>query len=328
MSTNPTHPLPPLALALILALLLPLGMASGCEEADDGESAAGPGASGELEGADGEPAAEGAEAAEPEPEHVPQWACLPHDPCEGPYCEQILIPEGTFPMGSTETPPMDSYWPAGDERPLHSVYLDAYCIDRFEVTLARYEVCVDAGACPPEGLQWQKPDAIDTTVNHYPNECYPNLEACANRAVNGKNYYQAQLYCDWIGARLCTEAEWERAANGPGPDKRDWPWGNDPPNAVLTNIPSVGSGFVEPVDSHPLGASPEGVYNMTGNVYEWVRDAYSPYPADADETILENPVYPPTFAGAEAIGRGSCFFTEPTRGVSERTRFSMTFDWG
>ena len=258
-----------------------------------------------------------------------ELGCPDRERCDLPYCDQVLIPAGEFLMGSVHPPRTDSHFPSGDERPIHPVQLDAFCIDRYEATLERYEACVDAGFCPPEGLLWEeKADGYETVVNHYPPKCSPDREVCKHYAVNGKNRFQAEHYCAWIGGRLCTEAEWERVANGPGPQQRIHPWGDDPPTSARVNIPSVGSGYIDPVNSHPAGASVEGVFNLAGNVYEWVVDAYAPYAPAPDGEALVNPVYPPPSAEAQVVGRGSCFFTEPERTVTERSLFDKTFDWG
>ena len=243
------------------------------------------------------------------------------------FTEQVFIPAGEFTMGSEHTDRPGAYWPAGDESPPHQVKLDAFCIDKFEVSLRRYEDCVDDGVCSPDGLEHEERD-FQTTVNHYPDECWPDTEECQEYAVNAKNYWQAQAFCAYNGQRLCTEAEWERAASGPGPDKPPHPWGDDPPNTDLVNIPSVGSGYVDPVDWHAEGASAEGVNNMAGNVYEWVRDKYDPYEPAPNGEALDNPVNLPDWGGAEVVGRGSCFFTEPEETVTERSVFPMDFDWG
>ncbi len=263
---------------------------------------------------------------EPEPEPG-ELHCPERPNCDRDFCEQVLIPAGEFTMGSESGPRPDSYWPSGDERPPHRVRLDAFCIDKYEVSLRRYEDCVDAGVCSPQGLQWEGRE-FQTTVNHYPDYCWPDREVCSEYAVNGKNYWQAQQYCSYVGGRLCTEAEWERAASGPGPDKPIHPWGNEAPTSELVNIPSVGSGYVDPVDSHAAGQSAEGVYNLAGNVYEWVLDKYDLYQPAADGEALDNPVNPPDWGGAEVVGRGSCFFTEPEETVTERSVFEMAFDWG
>jgi len=252
--------------------------------------------------------------------------CAERVKCDGEFCDQVLIPAGEFNMGARHKPHEDAYWPSGDERPVHAVQLDAYCIDKYEVTLQRYEACVDDGVCSPDGLQWDQ--AYETVVNHYPPECNNKRSACKYHAVNGKNYFQADEYCEWVGGRLCTEAEWERAANGPGPERYDWPWGDDAPTSTLVNLPSTGTGYVERVDDYAPGASPEGVYNMAGNVYEWVADGYTEYEATAEGEALDNPYYPPASDDADRIGRGSCFFTEPEHAVAERSILSPYFDWG
>lgn len=260
-----------------------------------------------------------------EPDDGASLVCVDHDNCEDEFCDQVLIPGGEFTMGTNHKPHEDAYWPSGDERPRHQVQLDAFCIDKYEVTLQRYERCVDAGECSPEGLQYRD---YDTVVNHYAPECTTRLSRCKHNAVNAKNYYQAEEYCEWIGGRLCTEAEWERAANGPGPEQYRWPWGDDDPTSTLVNLPSTGTGYVEEVDDYAAGMSPEGVYNLAGNVYEWVADAYSTYESTDDGEVLDNPSYPLTSDTDTAIGRGSCFFTEPEHAVTERSTFSPYFDWG
>ncbi len=254
-------------------------------------------------------------------------ACEERPRCETAYCEQVLIPEGEFIRGTDDPPPDDSYWPSGDARPAHPVHLDAFCIDKYEVSLERYEECVDHGACSPDGLEHDERDVV-TTVNHYPDYCWPDRGQCVEYAVNAKTRWQAEAYCSWVGGRLCTEAEWERAANGPGGQSRPHPWGDAAPTADLVNIPSVGSGYVDPVDWHEEGQSVEGVLNLAGNVYEWVEDEYDLYEPDPSGEPLHNPVNRPDSANDDMIGRGSCFFTEPHETVNQRSLFPMDFDWG
>ena len=251
-----------------------------------------------------------------------ELSCPQSDNCDRDYCEQILIPAGEFTMGSESGPRPDAYWPSGDERPPHQMEIGAFCIDKYEVTLRRYEDCVDDGACSPDGLEHEQRD-VQTVVNHYPDDCWPDREECFDHAVNAKNYWQAQAYCSYVGRRLCTEAEWERAAGGPGPDKPLHPWGNDDPDSDLVNLPSTGTGYVEAVYDYADGQSAEGVFNMAGNVYEWVEDKYELY-SDEDHSASN----PPDFGEAEVVGRGSCFFTEPEVTVTERSVFPMDFDWG
>lgn len=257
------------------------------------------------------------------------YACPERPKCKRKFCDRVLIPQGTFNMGADHGPRAAAHFPSGDERPIHAVTLAPYCIDTYEATLERYEDCVSAGYCSPLGLRFvEKADSVQTVVNHYPKSCYGNLDSCKHRAVNAKNYFQAQHYCEWLGSRLCTEAEWERAAKGPSDDGRVHPWGNTPPSSSLVNIPSVGTGYVEEVDDYAAGRSAEGIYNLAGNVYEWVRDAYHPYQPTADGETLTDPVYPPKSADVYVVARGSCFFTEPARTTTERSKMHQTFDWG
>lgn len=168
----------------------------------------------------------------------------------------VLIPAGNFEMGC------DSYCPNADMMPLHTVYLDAYYIDIYEVTNAKYAECVDAGACEePNG------DNSYTRNNYFGNPTYDNYPVVL------VSWDQAHQYCDWRGKRLPTEAEWEKAARGTSYSL--YPWGSDAPNCDLTNGGNICPiGDTDEVGSYPDGASPYGVMDMAGNVWEWVYDWY------------------------------------------------------
>ena len=183
-----------------------------------------------------------------------------------------------------------------------------------------------AGVCSPDGLLWVS-SLVETVVNHYPNECTDRAN-CLDWPVNGKTYTQAQEYCEYIGGRLCTEAEWERAANGPGPERRLHPWGDEDPTYDRANLESTGEGFINRVASHMLGRSVEGVYNLAGNVYEWVEDRYAQYPWPPAGEVVSNPRSLPVSDQDEFVMRGSCFFTTPEHTVSERSVMPPIFDWG
>ncbi len=141
--------------------------------------------------------------------------------------------------------------------PSMTVYLETFWIDWVEVTNARYRRCVEAGVCR-EPL-WFSPLPADyfthPAYNHYP--------------AIPPSWYDAHAYCQWVGKRLPTEAEWEKAARGS--DGRLYPWGNEYDPTKLAMRP-------EPVGSHPEGASPYGVLDMAGNAGEWTSDRYRPYP--------------------------------------------------
>jgi formylglycine-generating enzyme required for sulfatase activity len=162
------------------------------------------------------------------------------------------VPAGVFPMGNDRG--------SADEQPIHPVNLDAFYIDKFEVTNAFYEACVEAGACPPV-----KKKSSATRSNYYDSRRYIRFP------VIFVDWNMAQTYCEWREARLPTEAEWEKAARGG--TNVIYPWG-DTPDCNLVNYGNC-LGDTSGVTIYDLGQSRYGIYNMAGNVWEWVSDWYA-----------------------------------------------------
>ena len=172
------------------------------------------------------------------------------------YDGMVYVPAGEFQMGSNDSDPAAYY----DEKPQHAVYLDAFWIDKTEVTNAQYAACVQAGACD----KWETRSA--TRTNYYGNPAFDNYP------VLYVGWYDAKGYCQWAGKRLPTEAEWEKAARGT--DGRIYPWRKSPPNSTRANYAGLSGGDTVAIGSYPAGASPYGALDMAGNAPEWVADQY------------------------------------------------------
>ena len=213
---------------------------------------------------------------------------------------QVYIPAGEFIMGSDdlEAQILKDNGRAYPEIPVHTTYVDSYWIDKFEITNEQYALCVAAGVCQPPYLS-----KSETRPSYYDDPEY------ANYPVIYVSWYMATAYCEWTGRRLPTEAEWEKAARGT--DGRKYTWGNDKPTGELanfcdTNCPRTianhnfddGYGDTAPVGSYPAGASPYGVMDLAGNVWEWTSTIIQDYPYDADDGREDPDKY------AERVWRG------------------------
>jgi len=212
-------------------------------QATDGTDASGTGSTGE--------AASGCGGADCDPrQYCVNEACL--DPPEG----MVAVPAGIFAMGCNEATDDDC---GADEFPYHEVYLDAYAIEQTEVTLAAYQGCIADGQCPPL-------PASDSAGN----ECENG--APLDRPVTCIDWFAATSYCQFVGRRLPTEAEWEKAARGT--DGQVYPWGNEAPTCNDAVFNTCMMFDKQPVGSRPAGASPYGALDMSGNVFEWIADWY------------------------------------------------------
>jgi formylglycine-generating enzyme required for sulfatase activity len=210
----------------------------------------------------------------------------------------VFVPAGEFVMGSTEADE-DAF---DDEFPQHRVNLDAYWIMRTEVTNAQYALCVDAGVCEsPLNSRWDQ-------------------ASFARQPVTDVDWDQANIYAAWVGGRLPTEAEWEKACRGgieiptaplvgwgavqPNPHSdRIYPWGTDF-DASLANTVETGLGTWADVGSYPKGASPYGVHDLAGNVWEWTSSEPKGYPYDETDGRED------LDSDARRVLRGGSFFVD------------------
>ena len=193
----------------------------------------------------------------------------------------VLIPAGTFEMGSENV----------SEDPVHTVHLDAFYMDVYEVTNAQFKAFVDANP------QWQKDNIDDKFHNDYYLFKWTGTDYPAGKAehpVVNVSWYAAMAYAEWAGKRLPTEAEWEYAARG-GLAGKKYPWGDAEPTYAHANYSERdenwniigGIGDTTPVGQY--AANGYGLYDMAGNVLEWCLDAHDPgFYAESDNS--RNPI--------------------------------------
>ena len=213
----------------------------------------------------------------------------------------IVIAEGEFIMGDNDG--------LRNERPEHQVWLDTYKIDRFEVTMEEYQNFLD------ENYSVEPPPLWDDGAA---------LSEASDRPAVGVTWPAAKQYCEWVGKRLPTEAEWEKAARGT--DGRRFPWGHMQPFVDIARYNQGITGWVSytltlaPVTSgvtgmsirHGLktgGKSPYGLYHMAGNAAEWVADWYDRH--YYEDSPPRNPKGPKE--GDRKVLRGGSWEDEPRR---------------
>ncbi|MBC7839686.1 MAG: SUMF1/EgtB/PvdO family nonheme iron enzyme [Nitrospiraceae bacterium] len=163
-----------------------------------------------------------------------------------------VVQAGEFIMGSVTGD--------ADEQPVRRVYVDAFSMDRYQVSVGQYAKFLEA-----------------TSQSAPPDWSIMNKSRHQNRPVVNVDWADADAYCTWAGKRLPTEAEWEKAARGT--DGRTYPWGNELPTGVRANSKKEkwsDHWALTPVGMYEEGKSPYGIYDMAGNVWEWVSDWYDP----------------------------------------------------
>ena len=207
--------------------------------------------------------AESTRTATLEPSSTPTWTgteileatvtSLPNYILDAKGVPMAYVPAGVFEMGNDRGSVVDEW-------PVRPVDLDAFYIDQFEVTNELYTACVEAEVCQPVRKR-----SSATRDRYYDNRRFKNFP------VIFVDWNMAKTYCEWREARLPTEAEWEKAARGGSTNI--YPWGDDPD----CNLANYGNclGDTSSTLIYDLGQSRYGIYNMAGNVWEWVGDWYS-----------------------------------------------------
>jgi formylglycine-generating enzyme required for sulfatase activity len=226
----------------------------------------------------------------------------------------VYVPAGEFTMGSDER---------SEEQPVHTVYLDNFWIDKYEVTNEQFTRFVAATGYQTEaerlgrGWVWKSPKGEEVKGAHWrqPHGPDSSIQDKMDPPVVLVSWGDANVYCQWAGKRLPTEAEWEKAARGT--DERKWPWGNTfdasrlnfcDRNCEFTwkdTEADDGHARTAPVGSFLAGGGPYGALDMAGNVWEWVADWYN---AGCYKTPQPEPNPPGPNSGEYRVIRGGSWF--------------------
>lgn len=227
---------------------------------------------------------------------------------DAPFLGFVEIPPGPFLIGSDPSQDPSAY---ADEFPQHEITLPRYYIGRYPVTGRQFRAFIDQSGHKVE------------------NE--GSLYGPPNHPVVWLGWFDALKYCEWLTARLCdwegtpeplatllrhedwcvtlpSEPEWEKAARGT--DGRAYPWGNDPDNN-RGNVGGTGIMSTSAVGCFPGGASPYGIEDMSGNVWEWTRSVWGPYPYPVDAAGRAEREYLEVREGVRRVRRGGAFFSSP-----------------
>ena len=195
--------------------------------------------------------------------------------------EMVLIPEGSTIFGTENSSYVNDF---GFPPRQVIASLPAFQIGKYEVTNYQYGQCTTYGNCT---VPVDQDDFKDDLKRNYP--------------VVNVTLFQANTYCKWLGQRLPNREEWERAARGPNGDP--WPWGNEDPTPQTANMPleEFTPAGLQPVDSNPAGKSPEGIYNLIGNAWEWTS-------ALAEKTDVSDPTR--FWNGEPETYKGTIFYVQ------------------
>ena len=221
----------------------------------------------------------------------------------------IGIPGGTFQMGLPTNHPLAE----PDEQPAHSVTLDPFWIDAYEVSVAQYADFLNtlgtyANTCLGYNCLITRSETQASNLLGIVDGAFVPIEETAVLPINQVSWYGAAAYCAWVGARLPTEAEWEYAARGP--DGRLYPWGDTDPTTQSALFDTQFE-LLQPVNSLENGRSPFGLHHMAGNVWEWVADGYDTfYYVYSPE---QNPTGPETSPLMPRVLRGGGYDSPPNQ---------------
>jgi len=207
--------------------------------------------------------------------HQEMWVRVPAEnlqPDLYPQPEMIEIPAGEFEMGNDSIDALDN------ERSLHRVHLDTYWIDRYPVTCKQYRVFMEAGGYQSDrwwsaaGWEWLQENPVKEPLYWSAAPTWDNHPVC------GVSWYEAEAYARFVGKRLPTEAEWEKAAswNAIAQRRQTYPWGEAEPQTQRCNHDNT-AGQTTPVNAYPGGQSAYGCYDMLGNVWEWTSSWFDGY---------------------------------------------------
>ena len=203
-----------------------------------------------------------------------------------PVQDMVLIPSGEFAMGSNID---DVHGSADvDEFPQRAIWVDDFYIDAHEVTNAQYKVFIDSMKveAPPKWVDGNYGIGED------------------GLPVISITWDEAAAYAKFVGKRLPTEAEWEKAARGT--DGRQYPWGN-----AFDRTRANNGDHLVPIMSYPLGVSPYGIYDMAGNAAEWVDAPYEPYPRGKEVLPRDIPERRDVYKADRRVYRGGSWNTFP-----------------
>ncbi|HRI08757.1 MAG TPA: SUMF1/EgtB/PvdO family nonheme iron enzyme, partial [Nannocystaceae bacterium] len=228
-------------------------------------------------------------------------------------------------------------------RPAHQVEVAPFCMDVTEVTVDAYRACSKTGTCKrafrdsywTRGKSMTKAEWEKSREAHSP-LCNENVDDRGAHPINCVTWEQARFYCESVGKRLPTEAEWEYAARGS--DQRTFPWGDEEPTARHLNacgpeciewrvnagidpgktlyVENDGHPATAPVGSFPAGKTQAGLLDMIGNVFEWTADPFAPYPGSETATP----------EGENRVIRGGAFNSTEIEFTNPALRYAASVD--